>query len=155
GMMSMEFMYGGDQHEQMRNLRGEFGSNFQMFGFYIQHNVGIDFQIFAGGILAGLGTIYALVYNGVALGASAGYANYACNPVSFWSFVAGHSSYELLGMIVAGMAGMRLGLGVLKPGRLPRGRSLAEAGKKALPLIYGAGVMTAIAACFEGFWSAE
>ena len=56
---------------------------------------------------------------------------------------------------VAGMAGMRLGLGVLKPGRLPRGRAMAEAAKKALPLVYGAGVMTALAAVVEGFWSAE
>ena len=50
--------------------------------------------------------------------------NHACNPESFWSFVAGHSSFELLGMIVSGMAGMRLGLALLRPGRLPRVRAL-------------------------------
>ena len=61
-------------------------------------------------------TIFFLVFNGIHIGAAAGYANYACNPESFWTFVAGHSSFELLGMVVAGVAGMRLGLGVLKPG---------------------------------------
>ncbi|WP_035605430.1 stage II sporulation protein M [Haloferula sp. BvORR071] len=153
GMSRMESMYGGDQ--QLSHLRSEFGSDFRMFAFYIKNNVGIDFQIFAGGIVACLGTIFFLVFNGIQIGASAGYANYACNPEAFWSFVAGHSSYELLGMVVAGMAGMRLGMGVLKPGRLPRGRAMGEAAKQALPLIYGAGAMTALAAVFEGFWSAE
>lgn len=154
GMAQMEDHYGGPV-DQISHIRDKFGSDFRMFAFYIQNNVGIDFQIFAGGIMACLGTIFFLVFNGIQLGAAAGYANYACNPESFWSFVAGHSSYELLGMVVAGMAGMRLGLGVLKPGRLPRGRAMGEAAKRALPLIYGAGVMTAIAAVFEGFWSAE
>lgn len=153
-MMGMEEMYGG-QEEQISHLRAEHGSNFKMFGFYIMNNVGIDFRIFAGGIVACLGTIFFLVYNGIHIGAAAGYVHYACNPQSFWTFVAGHSSFELLGMIVVGMAGMRLGLGVLKPGRLPRGRAIAEAGKQALPLLYGGAGMTALAAVVEGFWSAE
>jgi len=154
GMAGMEAMYGG-KAEQISHLRSEFGSNFEMFAFYIRNNVGIDFQIFAGGIVACLGTIFFLVLNGIQIGASAGYVHYACDPESFWTFVAGHSSYELLGMIVAGMAGMRIGMGVLKPGRLPRGRAIAEAAKLALPLICGAGLMTAFAAVVEGFWSAQ
>jgi uncharacterized membrane protein SpoIIM required for sporulation len=81
--------------------------------------------------------------------------NHACNPESFWSFVSGHSSFELLGMVVSGMAGMRLGLAILRPGRLPRTRALAEASKQALPLIYGAALMTTLAAVIEGFWSAQ
>lgn len=153
-MAEVESMYGGEE-EQISAFREMFGSNFMMFSFYIRNNVGIDFQIFAGGILACLGTIFYLAFNGIYIGAVAGYVHYACNPQSFWTFVAGHSSYELLGMIVAGMAGMRLGLGILKPGRLPRGRAIAEAAKRALPLIYGAAVMTALAAVVEGFWSAQ
>lgn len=155
GMQSMESMYGGNQEQQISHLRERFGSNFMMFGHYIQNNVGIDFQIFAGGIVACLGTIFFLVFNGIYIGAAAGYVHYACNPQSFWTFVAGHSSYELLGMVVAGMAGMRLGLGVLNPGRFPRGRAIAEAAKRSLPLICGAGLMTAFAAVVEGFWSAR
>jgi len=153
-MAEVESMYGGEE-EQISAFREMFGSNFMMFSFYIRNNVGIDFQIFAGGILACLGTIFYLAFNGIYIGAVAGYVHYACNPQSFWTFVAGHSSYELLGMVVAGMAGMRLGLGILNPGRLPRGRAIAEAAKRALPLIYGAASMTALAAVVEGFWSAQ
>ncbi|MEO5917906.1 MAG: stage II sporulation protein M [Luteolibacter sp.] len=154
GMASMEQMYGGKE-EQLSHLRSEYGSNFMMFCFYIYNNVAIDFRIFAGGMAAGLGTLFFLLFNGLSIGASAGYVNHACNPASFWSFVAGHSSFELLGMVVSGMAGMRLGLAILQPGRLPRVRALVEASKQAMPLIYGAALMTTMAAVIEGFWSAQ
>ncbi len=154
GMASMEQMYGGKE-EQLSHLRSEYGSNFMMFCFYIYNNVAIDFRIFAGGMGAGLGTLFYLLFNGFQLGAAAGYVDHACNPESFWSFVAGHSSFELLGMVVSGMAGMRLGLAILRPGRLPRVRALVEASKQALPLIYGAAIMTSMAAVVEGFWSAQ
>ncbi len=155
GMASMDMMYGGGREDQLAHLRSEYGSNFMMFCFYIYNNVAIDFRIFASGMLAGVGTLFFLLFNGVHIGAAAGYVNVAGNPESFWSFVAGHSSFELLGMIVAGMAGMRLGLAILKPGRLPRVRALSEATKYTLPLIYGAAVMTTLAAVVEGFWSAQ
>jgi uncharacterized membrane protein SpoIIM required for sporulation len=58
-------------------------------------------------------------------------------------------------MVISGMAGMKLGLAILRPGRLPRARALVVAGKQALPLIYGAALMTSIAAVIEGFWSAQ
>ena len=154
GMQSLDAMYGG-KTRQVEHLRSGYGSNFMMFCHYIQNNVGIDFRVFAGGIAAGLGTIFFLLFNGVTIGAAAGYANYACDPESFWSFVSSHSAPEMVGMVVAGMAGMRMGLGVLKPGRLPRGRALATAAKRALPLLAGAGVLTTVAAVIEGFWSAQ
>ncbi len=154
GMVSMEKMYGSDSAAQTAHLREEFGSNFMMFAHYIRNNVGIDFRLFAGGIIAGLGTIFFIVFNGVMIGAAAGYANYACNPVAFWSFVSGHSSFELLGMCVVGMAGIRMGLGLVKPGRLPRSRALRESTLRAMPLLFGGALMTAIAAVLEGFWSA-
>jgi uncharacterized membrane protein SpoIIM required for sporulation len=154
GMASMEKMY-GSQDEQIAHLREEYGSNFMMFCFYIYNNVSIDFRIFAGGMAAGVGTLFFLFYNGLYLGAAAGYVHEACHPPSFWSFVSGHSSFELLGMVVSGMAGMRLGLAILRPGRLPRIRALTEASRQALPLIYGAALLTTIAAVIEGFWSAQ
>jgi len=154
GMASMEKMYGG-RDQQIAHLREEYGSNFMMFCFYIYNNVSIDFRIFASGMAAGVGTLFFLLFNGLYLGAAAGYVNHACDPESFWSFVSGHSSFELLGMVISGMAGMRLGLAILKPGRLPRTRALAEASQQALPLIYGAALMTTVAAVIEGFWSAQ
>jgi uncharacterized membrane protein SpoIIM required for sporulation len=153
-MASMEEMYGG-KAEQIAHLRSQYGSNFMMFCFYIYNNVAIDFRTFAGGMLGGVGTLFFLLVNGLLMGASAGYVNHAGNPESFWTFVFGHSSFELLGMVVSGMAGMRLGLAILRPGRLPRVRALVEASRQALPLIYGAAMLTCLAAVVEGFWSAQ
>ncbi|MFT4177190.1 MAG: stage II sporulation protein M [Luteolibacter sp.] len=154
GMASMEQMY-GDKDTQIAHLREEYGSNFMMFCFYIYNNVGIDFRVFAGGMLAGLGTLFYLVFNGLHIGAAAGYVNHAGNPEAFWSFVAGHSALELVGVVVSGMAGLKIGNAIVKPGRLTRVGALVAAAKEALPLIYGAALMTSLAAVIEGFWSAE
>lgn len=153
GMANLETMYG--YGSDLSKGRQGTSSDFMMFCFYIYNNVSIDFRIFAGGILAGIGTLFFLLFNGIYIGASAGYCNAVCDASAFWSFVASHSSFELTGMIIAGMAGMRMGLALLWPGRLPRTRALVEKTRESLPLIYGAAVMTAIAAVFEGFWSAQ
>jgi len=153
GMTSMSEMYGDT--DTSVHLRAEYGSNFMMFCFYIWNNVRIDFQIFAGGILGGVGTIFFLVFNGIHIGASAGYVDYACSPEKFYSFVAGHSSFELIGMVIAGIAGMKMGMAVLHPGRLNRSDALIKGGKESLPFVYGAAFLTTLAAVIEGFWSAQ
>ena len=153
-MGNLDQMY-GNKDDQIANLRSEHGSNFMMFCFYIWNNIGIDFRIYAGGILACLGTLFFLIYNGVFFGAVVAYIHTACSTEAFYSFVAGHSSFELIAMVIAGMAGLRIGLGLLNPGRKTRRRSLMDSGKKSLPLIVGAALMTFVAAAIEGFWSAQ
>ena len=44
-----------------------------MFGFYIRNNIGVAFQCFAGGLFAGVGSLFFLAYNGAFGGALAGY----------------------------------------------------------------------------------
>jgi len=154
GMTSIEGMYGKDA-DSVEYLRQEHGSNFMMFAHYINNNVGIDFRLFAGGIFFGIGTIFFLVYNGLYFGAVVGYVDYAGEPELLWRFVAGHSSFELLGMLVVGMAGLKMGFSLLAPGQLSRGAALTRAGRDGLPLLIGGACMTALAAVVEGFWSAE
>jgi uncharacterized membrane protein SpoIIM required for sporulation len=153
-MASLEGMYGKDA-DTVEHLRQEHGANFQMFAFYIQNNVGIDFRLFAGGIFFGLGTLFFLIYNGLFFGAVVGYVEYAGDPELLWRFVAGHSSFELLGMLVVGMAGLKTGFALLAPGQFSRAQALARAGRDGLPLLIGGALMTALAAVVEGFWSAQ
>lgn len=153
GMKQAEMMYGSDSG--LAEARGEFESNFFMWAFYVGNNVRIDFQMVAGGLLAGVGTLFFLVFNGVHLGAFTGWVHEAAEPERFYSFVIGHSSLELIGMLIAGMAGLRIGAGILFPGRMTRGVSLAAAAKRSLPMIYGSGLMTFLAAFIEGYWSAQ
>ncbi|MEZ5302315.1 MAG: stage II sporulation protein M [Verrucomicrobiales bacterium] len=150
GMESMEMMY--KDSEALEAYRGSFDSDFGMFAFYVFNNIGIDFRTFAGGILFSLGTLFFTVFNGVHLGAATGYAHYACDPMTFYRFTCGHSSVELMGLIVAGMAGMRIGLPLFNPGRLSRKDALIHSGKKSVRLIFGAAGMTFAAALIEGFW---
>ena len=153
-MASIEGMYGKDS-DTVEHLRQEHGSNFMMFAHYINNNVGIDFRLFAGGIFFGIGTLFYLIYNGLAIGAMVGYVQYAGDPEQLWRFVAGHSSFELLGMVVVGMAGLKIGFAMLAPGQFSRGDALTRAGRAGLPLLLGGAVMTALAAVVEGFWSAQ
>jgi uncharacterized membrane protein SpoIIM required for sporulation len=124
-----------------------------MFGFYIWNNVRIGFQTFAGGMLAGVGSAWFLGANGVILGAVAGYLTQAGLSETFWSFVAGHSSLELLAIVLSGAAGFKLGLAIIAPGNLSRKAALTAAAKPAVRIMYGAAVMFFAAAFVEAFWS--
>jgi len=124
-----------------------------MFGFYIWNNVRIGFQTFAGGLLFGVGSVWFLASNGVVIGAVAGYLTQIGYDQTFWSFVAGHSSLELLAIVLSGAAGMRLGVAVIAPGNLSRKAALMAAAKPAVRMMYGAALMFFAAAFVEAFWS--
>ncbi|MCB1227994.1 MAG: stage II sporulation protein M [Verrucomicrobiales bacterium] len=153
GMLQMEAMYGEGTSPQ-DYMRKEFGSNFAMFAFYIFNNVGIGLRTFASGLAFGIGAIFTLLFNGLYIGAAAGYVQHACNPETFWSFVSGHSAPELLGIVISGAAGMRMGFAILNPRSYSRRTALVVAGRRALVLLLGAVFLISCAAVIEGFWSA-
>jgi len=128
-------------------------SSLLMFGFYIWNNIRIGFQTFAGGLLFGVGSIWFLGANGVILGAVSGYLTQIGYTQTFWSFVAGHSSLELLAIVISGAAGLRLGMAVIAPGNVSRRAALVAAAKPAVRLMYGAATMFLAAAFVEAFWS--
>jgi uncharacterized membrane protein SpoIIM required for sporulation len=128
-------------------------SDLLMFGYYIYNNIGIAFRTFAGGILGGLGSIFFLVYNGLAIGAVMGHIEHMGYQENFYSFVIGHGAFELTAIVLAGAAGLRLGLALLAPGRLSRGQALLGASRRAIGLVYGVAGMLTIAAFLEAFWS--
>jgi uncharacterized membrane protein SpoIIM required for sporulation len=124
-----------------------------MFGFYIWNNVRIGFQTFAGGLLLGLGSVFFLAVNGVLIGATAGYLVGTGHGRPFLSFVAGHSAFELTGIVLMGAAGLMLGMALLAPGRASRVGALRANARAAVPLVYGAGALLTLAAFVEAFWS--
>lgn len=128
-------------------------TNLLMFGFYIWNNTRIGFQTFAGGILAGIGSIWFLASNGVILGAVAGYLTGIGYRETFLSFVAGHSSWELIAIALSGAAGLRLGMAVIAPGALSRRAALVAAARPAVRIMYGAALLFLVAAFVEAFWS--
>ncbi|MDB6070153.1 MAG: hypothetical protein JWL81_1324 [Verrucomicrobiales bacterium] len=151
-MSNLDDMYGTDNLEA---YRGKFGSDFAMFAFYIYNNISIGLRTIAGGVLAAVGALFSTAYQGVVLGAAFGYVHYAGHTDRFYAFVAGHSAFELMGLVICGVAGTRLGMAVLNPGDLSRADALKETARGALPLIYGGPLLVLLAAFIEGFWSAS
>ena len=126
-----------------------------MFGYYISHNIGIAFQCFAGGLFAGVGSIFYLIYNGAIAGAIGGYLTERGHADTFYSFVATHSAFELTAIVLCGAAGSKIGHAWVAPGRLGRVQSLVEATRNVSPMVSGAAIMLLIAAGIEAFWSSS
>jgi len=135
--------------------RGSTGADASMAGFYVFNNVGIAFRVFATGVMAGLGSLFFLVYNGLVLGTGAGYLGGVGMGWNLLEFTSGHSAWELTGVCVAGAAGLRLGWAVVvREGRTLSG-SLTRAAPALYRLILGVAVLLGVAAAIEAFWSAS
>lgn len=145
-----EQMYGSDE----RRMRSAEDDIF-MFAFYIMNNIGVALRTFAGGLVFGLGSFLVLLFNGVQIGAVAAHLSFAGHHENFWTFVIGHGAFELPAIALAGVAGSRMGLSLLLPGRLRRVEALRLAARRAVRLLYGVMLMLLLAAGLEAFWSAS
>jgi uncharacterized membrane protein SpoIIM required for sporulation len=148
---SFQEMYSPTAHSIGRTR--DASTDWMMFGFYIRNNVGVAFQCFAGGLFAGLGSLFFLAYNGAFAGALAGYLTERGLASTFYSFVATHSAFELTALVLSGAAGLRTGHALLAPGRLTRLQSLVQATRDSVVLLYGVTAMLFVAAAIEAFWS--
>jgi uncharacterized membrane protein SpoIIM required for sporulation len=124
-----------------------------MFGYYIRNNIGVAFQCYAGGLFAGLGSLFYLAFNGAFAGALGGYLAGRGLSSTFFSFVATHSAFELTAIVMSGAAGLRIGHGLIAPGRQTRTASLVAAARESVTIVYGAAVLLLLAAAVEAFWS--
>ncbi|MCV6639173.1 stage II sporulation protein M [Candidatus Albibeggiatoa sp. nov. NOAA] len=147
----MEAMYDPQYDRIGRNRDAD--SDFLMFGYYIYNNTSIGFQVFAGGMLFGLGSLFFIIFNGLYIGAVAGHLVQLGFHTPFFSFVSGHSGLELMAIVISGGAGLKLGFALIAPQRLYRSQALIQAAKESMALIYGIIVMFFLAAFVEAFWS--
>ena len=123
-----------DVFEHRRSDRAErtADTDWAMFGYYIRHNIGLAFQCFAGGLFAGVGSLFFLAFNGAFFGALAGYLTERGLASTFYSFVVTHAAFELTAIVLSGAAGLRLGHALLAPGRFTRSRRWST--RRASPL---------------------
>jgi uncharacterized membrane protein SpoIIM required for sporulation/uncharacterized RDD family membrane protein YckC len=119
----------------------------------ITNNVQVAFLAFAGGVLAGAGTILILLTNGIFLGAVAGLFHAESLKIYFWSFVLPHGVIELTAICIAGGAGLWLGSAFVLPGRRTRREVLVERGREAVSMIGGVAMLLVFAGIIEGFIS--
>jgi uncharacterized membrane protein SpoIIM required for sporulation len=117
------------------------------------NNIMVCFMTFAGGVTAGLFTLFELYNNGMMLGVIATLCAQHHMSLSLWSFIASHGALELPSIMLAGAAGLRLGSGILFPGLLRRRESIAVAGAEAVQLVAGTIPLLIIAGTLEAFLS--
>lgn len=130
-------------------------SDIAMFGFYIKNNIGVSFRTFAGGVFFGLGSVFFLIFNGIAIGSVAGHLTQLGFTSTFYPFVVGHGAFELTAIVFSGAAGLKLGYALINPKDLSRANALKVAGHDAILIIYGSILMLVIAAFLEAFWSSS
>jgi uncharacterized membrane protein SpoIIM required for sporulation len=115
--------------------------------------VGIALRCFATGIFAGLGSAFFLVYNGIVLGAMMGFIIAHGAGLNLFTFVVGHTPFEIGAIVISGAAGLSMGWSLVSPGDLTRLASLQRAARDVVVIVAGAAFMLIIAAAIEGFWS--
>jgi len=121
----------------------------------IVNNVRVAFTCFAFGIVFGVGSLAALAYNGLELGAVSGHFANAGLLGYLWTFVLGHGALELFSIWVAGAAGFLLGRALIAPGELPRKDAMVLAGRRAMRMIGAVVVLLIVAGTIEGFISSS
>jgi len=117
------------------------------------NNLSVSFGAIAGGITAGLYTIYIMAFNGLSIGAVATLVGKNNLAYPFWAFVFPHGSLELPAIFLAGGAGLLIGKAMIFPGQYKRIDALKQNSAKAAQLLFGIIPMLIIAGTIEGFFS--
>lgn len=142
-------------------LRGNTGADYlpngeerkgsAMSAFLMTNNIRVSIVAFAGGITAGILTVLALVFNGVAaLGAGVGLYITKGIGGQIFGFVAAHGVLELTAICIAGAAGLLLATAILVPGDRTRREALAANGVRSLRLVACVVMFLIMAGMIEG-----
>ncbi|GIK57528.1 MAG: stage II sporulation protein M [Chloroflexi bacterium] len=121
--------------------------------FIMTNNIRVAVTAFAGGLTAGLLTIYVLLFNGLLLGAVTGVTAHYDVGFELWTFVIGHGVIELTTIYIAGASGLMMGWAIIHPGLHRRRDALTQAARRAVVLIGGCIPLLVIAGIIEGFIS--
>jgi len=126
-------------------------NEFGMFLNIALHNINVALMTFALGLLAGVGTLYMLFYNGIMLG-SFQYFFFAKglgwqSVLVIWI----HGTLEISAIVIAGTAGLILGTSFLFPGTFTRAYSLKKGARDAVKVVLGLVPFFFLAAFFEGY----
>ena len=121
--------------------------------FIMRNNIQVAFLAFAGGVSAGLYTVWVMAMNGLILGGLTGLTAHYGLGWDLWAFVIGHGVIELSVIMMAGGAGLMLGWAIIHPGLLRRLDALKIAANRAVTLVIGCVPLLMIAGAIEGFVS--
>ncbi len=115
------------------------------------NNLFVAFRTAIFGVLASIGTVFIMLYNGVMIGA---FQYFFIEKGLFWqSFLTIwiHGTLEISAIIIAGAAGLVAGSGLLFPGTYSRAQAFQVSMRRGLKIFIGIVPVLIIAAFIEGF----
>jgi uncharacterized membrane protein SpoIIM required for sporulation len=149
GLVPAQFQSAADPPASGRDFDAATSS---AFSFQVMtNNIQVTLIAFAGGIAFGALTVYALFFNGLLLGTIAGLAIGAGNGVAFLRLISSHGPLEISCIVVGGVAGLRIGWALIRPGSLRRATSLRREALPAVELAAGTAPWLVLCGFLEGF----
>ncbi|OGO68038.1 MAG: hypothetical protein A3G84_02155 [Chloroflexi bacterium RIFCSPLOWO2_12_FULL_71_12] len=119
----------------------------------IVNNVRVAVLAFAGGLTAGVLTVFVLFVNGAALGATFAVLHGSEGAGALLEFVLAHGFLELSAIFLSAGAGLRLAWAMLHPGELRRRDSLRLAGEQSVRVLLLCVAVLGVAGLIEAFLS--
>ncbi len=150
----------GDQYVNMTNANiakgNPFGvykreNEFSMFFMIAFNNIFVAFYCFAGGAFFSLGSIYALIKNGIMLGSFEYYFFSKGLGLQSVLVIWIHGTLEISSIIIAGAAGLVLGKSLLFPKTYTRAESFKRGAKDGTKMVIGLVPIFIMAAFLESF----
>lgn len=146
---------GATKEQLLEALRGgrdtQHGGKFLFASFLFSHNFQVGVLSMGLGVLAGIPTIFLMLYNGMLLGAFAAIHHRAGIDAEMWAWLLPHGITEMGAIVLFGGVGLMFGNAVIKPGLRSRAESLKLAGIDAAQTCLGAGFMLVLAAILESY----
>lgn len=126
-------------------------NEFGMFVNIASNNIQVSFLAYSLGIVLGVGTLYILFSNGIMLGTFE--HMFFAKGLGWKSILVVwiHGTIEISAIVIAGTAGMILGLSILFPGTRSRKDALKQGAKDSVKVIIGLIPFFIMAAFLEGF----
>lgn len=117
------------------------------------NNLSVALTAWAGGVLAGLGSLYVIFLNGIMLGSVIGVTmHYSMEPALF-EFISAHGPLEISLILFSAAAGLDLGRALVVADDRPRAERLVEAGRRSLILLLGCLPWIFVLGFIEGYIS--
>lgn len=139
------------EHFAKDDVRSEGSST--MTAFYFSNNSKVALAAYIMGITFGVGTLLAMIYNGLVIGVTLAWVAPRGGAPRVFEWLLAHGGVELMAIFLAAGAGLAMGRAMLRPGWRTRTDALRDAARASLPLAVGAMLMLAIAGILEGWVS--
>ncbi len=117
------------------------------------NNLSVAITAWAGGVLAGLGSLWVICVNGLMLGSVLALTAHYSMSHALLEFIGAHGPLEITMILVSAAAGLHMGAAMVRATDVPRSVALREAGKESLVVLMGCLPWILVLGFVEGFVS--